>query len=157
MPLVADLNNEAQIFACFQQVLQHFGRLGHLNNAAGVMQDSPLVLRQKHGNIVNFGPKAGESESSDQTAYCASKAAVSGLSKVFTKKLGPQGLRVNLIAPDFIDLALTAHCSETQRIQLVSQTALRRLATAAVVGFLCSDTAVYVTGQVLAFDWGLVI
>jgi 3-oxoacyl-[acyl-carrier protein] reductase len=190
MVIVADLNDESQIFACFQQVQQHFGRLDHLINAAGVMQDSPLMLtksaslaaqlqinvtaaflccqlgsrlmlRQKRGNIVNFGSKVGESGSSGQTAYCASKAAVSGLSKALAKELGPQGVRVNVVAPGFIDTALTAHYSETQRTQLVSQTALRRLGTAAdvaaVVGFLCSDAAAYVTGQVLAVDGGLVI
>ena len=184
MVIVADLNDEAQIFACFQQVQQHFGRLDHLINAAGVMLTkstslaaqlqinvtaaflccqlgSRLMLRQKRGNIVNFGSKVGENGSSGQAAYCASKAAVSGLSKALAKELGPQGIRVNVIAPGFIDTALTAHYSETQRSQLVSQTALRRLGTAAdvaaVVGFLCSDAAAYVTGQVLAVDGGLVI
>ncbi len=186
----ADLADESQILACFRQVQQHFGRLDHLINAAGIMQDSALaltkstslaahfqlnvtatflccqlasrlMLRQKRGNIVNFGSKVGESGSSGQAAYCASKAAVSGLSKALAKELGPQGIRVNVVAPGFIDTALTAHYHEAQRAQLTSQTALRRLGTAkdvaAVVSFLCSDAAGYITGQVLAVDGGLVL
>ncbi len=185
-----DLCDENQILGCFRQVQQQFGRLDHLVNAAGIMQDSALaltkssslaaqfqlnvnatflccqlasrlMLRQKRGNIVNFGSKVGESGSSGQAAYCASKAAVSGLSKALAKELGPQGIRVNVVAPGFITTALTAHYSDAARSQLVAQTALRRLGTAAdvaaVVGFLCSDAAGYVTGQVLAVDGGLVL
>lgn len=186
----ADLSDEAQILACFRQVQQQFGRLDHLINAAGIMQDSALaltktsslavqfqlnvnatflccqlagrlMLRQKRGNIVNFGSKVGESGSSGQAAYSASKAAVTGLSKSLAKELGPQGIRVNVVAPGFIETALTAHYTELQRNALCSQTALRRLGSAAdvaaVVGFLCSDAAAYVTGQVIAVDGGLVL
>lgn len=185
-----DLGDESQILTCFRQVQQQFGRLDHLVNAAGIMQDSALaltktsslaaqfqlnvnatflccqlasrlMLRQKHGNIVNIGSKVGESGSSGQAAYSASKAAVTGLSKSLAKELGPQGIRVNVVAPGFISTDLTAHYDDSQRIRLAEQTALRRLGTAedvaAVVGFLCSDAARYVTGQVIAVDGGLIL
>lgn len=185
-----DLNDEGQILACFRQVQQQCGRLDNLINAAGIMQDSALaltktsslvaqfqlnvnatflccqlasrlMLRKKYGNIVNIGSKVGESGSSGQAAYSASKAAVSGLSKSLAKELGPQGIRVNVVAPGFISTNLTAHYDDLQRARLAEQTALRRLGTAedvaAVVGFLCSDAARYVTGQVIAVDGGLVL
>jgi 3-oxoacyl-[acyl-carrier protein] reductase len=185
-----DLCDETQVLACFRQVQQHCGRLDHLINAAGIMQDSALaltktsslaaqfqlnvsatflccqlasrlMLRQKCGNIVNIGSKVGESGSSGQAAYSASKAAVTGLSKSLAKELGPQGIRVNVVAPGFISTDLTANYDATQRAKLAEQTALRRLGTAedvaAVVSFLCSDAARYVTGQVIAVDGGLVL
>jgi 3-oxoacyl-[acyl-carrier protein] reductase len=185
--LACDLTDQAAVVQMFSQIKQQHQRLDHLVNAAGMMQDSVLGMtrlsdlqalfslnvtasyqccqlaarlmsRQKSGNIVNLASKVGESGAIGQSAYAASKAAISGLTKALAKELGPVGIRVNAVAPGFIETDLTAHYSAEQKQQLCQQISLGRTGqadeVAALVQFLCSTDASYLSGQIIAIDGG---
>lgn len=185
--LPCDLTDQASVMQLFNQIKQQHQKLDHLINAAGMMQDSMLgmtrlsdlqalfslnvmasyqccqlaarlMMRQKQGNIVNLASKVGESGAIGQSAYAASKAAISGLTKALAKELGPFGIRVNAVAPGFIETDLTAHYSDAQKQQLCHQISLGRTGqadeVAAVIQFLCSTDASYISGQVMAVDGG---
>lgn len=119
---------------------------------------SKLMLRNKAGNLVLLSSKVAESGSAGQALYAATKGAVSSLVKSLAKELGPSGIRVNAVAPGFIDTDLTAHYSIEKKHQLTNQISLRRLGqadeVADVIEFLCSDKARYITGHILAVDGG---
>ena len=119
---------------------------------------SKLMLRHKAGHLLLLSSKVAESGSAGQALYAASKGAVSSLVKSLAKELGPTGIRVNAVAPGFIETDLTAHYSEDKKQQLTTQISLRRLGqadeVAAVIQFLCSNDARYITGHILAVDGG---
>lgn len=119
---------------------------------------SKLMLRHKTGHLVLLSSKVAESGSAGQAIYAATKGAVSALVKSLAKELGPSGIRVNAVAPGFIETDLTAHYNEDKRQQLTTQISLRRLGqadeVAAAIGFLCSNDARYITGHILAVDGG---
>ncbi|MGY5796104.1 SDR family NAD(P)-dependent oxidoreductase [Rheinheimera faecalis] len=119
---------------------------------------SKLMVRHKAGHLLLLSSKVAESGSAGQALYAASKGAVSSLVKSLAKELGPTGIRVNAVAPGFIETDLTAHYSEDKRQQLTAQISLRRLGqaneVAAVIQFLCSNDARYITGHILAVDGG---
>ncbi|KKL01079.1 SDR family oxidoreductase [Rheinheimera mesophila] len=119
---------------------------------------SKLMLRHKAGHLVLLSSKVAESGSAGQAVYAASKGAVSALVKSLAKELGPSGIRVNAVAPGFIETDLTAHYSNDKKQQLMQNISLRRLGqaneVASVIEFLCSDKARYITGHILAVDGG---
>lgn len=119
---------------------------------------SKLMLRHKAGHLLLLSSKVAESGSAGQAVYAASKGAVSALVKSLAKELGPTGIRVNAVAPGFIETDLTAHYSEEKKQQLTEQISLRRLGqadeVAAVIRFLCSTDAGYISGHILAVDGG---
>jgi len=187
---VADVTDSLAVTEVFRSLMQAAGSLDVLVNAAGVMRDAPLattkltaldelfrvnvmgtfqctqlavklMARHRRGSVVNVASKVGESGSSGQAAYAASKAAVTGLTKSLAKELGPIGVRVNAVAPGFIETDLTAHYGAEARDAIASAVALRRLGraddVARVIGFLCSDDSAYVTGQVIGVDGGFVL
>ncbi|MBU1619164.1 MAG: SDR family oxidoreductase [Gammaproteobacteria bacterium] len=119
---------------------------------------SKLMLRHKTGHLLLLSSKVAEAGSAGQAVYAATKGAVSALVKSLAKELGPTGIRVNAVAPGFIETDLTAHYSEEKKQQLMAQISLRRLGqadeVAAAIGFLCSTDAGYITGHILAVDGG---
>lgn len=119
---------------------------------------SKLMLRHKAGHLLLLSSKVAESGSAGQAIYAATKGAVSSLVKSLAKELGPQGIRVNAVAPGFIETDLTAHYSAEKKQQLLAQISLRRLGqadeVAQVIEFLCSKKARYITGHILAVDGG---
>jgi 3-oxoacyl-[acyl-carrier protein] reductase len=119
---------------------------------------SKLMVRHKAGHLLLLSSKVAESGSAGQAIYAASKGAVSSLVKSLAKELGPSGIRVNAVAPGFIETDLTAHYSEDKKQQLLQNISLRRLGqadeVAAVIQFLCSNDARYITGHILAVDGG---
>ncbi|CAI3796299.1 SDR family NAD(P)-dependent oxidoreductase [Rheinheimera sp. MM224] len=183
---LTDRDAVTALFRLIHTVLQDKG-LSHLVHCAGQMQDSllamtrltdldklmalnvgatvqlcqlasKLMVRHKAGHLLLLSSKVAESGSAGQAVYAASKGAVSSLVKSLAKELGPTGIRVNAVAPGFIETDLTAHYSEDKRQQLTAQISLRRLGqadeVAAVIQFLCSKDARYITGHILAVDGG---
>jgi 3-oxoacyl-[acyl-carrier protein] reductase len=117
------------------------------------------MLRRRAGAIVNLTSVVGLHGNPGQANYAASKAGIIGLTKALARELGSRGVRVNAVAPGYIDTELTRVLPEQARNAILANTPLGRLGepedVAAAVRFLCSDDAAYVTGEVLLVDGGL--
>ena len=117
------------------------------------------MLKRRAGAIVIMSSVVGVHGNAGQTNYAASKAGLIGLTKSLAKELGSRGIRVNAIAPGYIDTELTAMLPEPAREAILGTTPLGRLGepqdVASAVRFLASDAAGFVTGDVLAVDGGL--
>ena len=139
----------------------------HQINAAGVANAlracAPEMRRQRSGAIVVISSIAGIVGSRGQLPYSAAKAAAIGLTKAAAKELRPDNIRVNAVAPGFIDTPMTqAMTEEIRKAWRIDRLAFgsrlgRADEVAAVVDFLCSDASSYVTGAVIPVDGGFTL
>jgi 3-oxoacyl-[acyl-carrier protein] reductase len=122
---------------------------------------SPVMVAARSGVILNSASVLAQSPLPGTGAYAASKAAVIAISRAWARELGPSGVRVNVVAPGFIDTPMNDGISGQVRQAVVSHTALRRMGRAdeiaAVLLFLASDEASFVSGAVVPVDGGLVL
>ena len=188
--LQADVSDEAQVAELFKQARALGGGLDILVNNAGMTRDNVimmmkpadfddvlatnlrscwlcckaaarLMMRQRSGSIVNITSVVGIAGNGGQTNYAASKAGIIGLTKSLAKELAVRGVRVNALAPGFVDTAMTADLSPELRQSALSAIPMGRLGApediAHAVAFLASDHAAYITGQTLVVDGGMVM
>ena len=167
---------------------EKFGRIDILVNNAGITKDNlilrmgesdfdnvinvnlkgsfnclkavtPIMLKQKHGKIINMASVVGVIGNPGQVNYCASKAGVIGMTKSLARELGGKNINVNAIAPGFIDTDMTRVLTEDQKKNILSQVPLKRLGLvsdiANVAAFLASEDSDYITGQVIHVDGGM--
>lgn len=117
------------------------------------------MMKQRYGRIVNLSSVVGISGNAGQANYAASKAGVIGLTKSIARELATRNITANAVAPGFIETDMTGALSEKQRAVISEHIASRRFGTpedvAALVRFLASDEAGYITGQVVCIDGGM--
>ncbi len=117
----------------------------------------PEMIRRKQGKIILISSMWGTAGASCEVHYSAAKAAQHGLAKALAKELAPSNIQVNCIAPGVIDTAMNNFPEETMR-QLREESPMGRFGTpqevAALVQFLASDAADFITGQIIGIDGG---
>ncbi len=119
------------------------------------------MMRRRWGRIVNISSVVGMMGNIGQANYAATKAGLIGFSKSLARELGSRSITVNVVAPGYIETAMTAELAEGSRDALVEGIVLKRLGSvadvAAPVVFLASEEAGYITGHVLNVSGGLYI
>lgn len=132
-------------------------------NLTALFKTSKAALRgmtkARWGRIVNITSVVGSMGNAGQSNYAASKAGAEGFSRALAREIGARNVTVNAVAPGFIDTDMTAALSDDQRDAMLSQIPLARLGDAkeigALVAFLCSDSAAYITGETIHINGGM--
>ena len=187
---IVDVKTADDVRGFVEDVRATFGEPDVLVVCAGITRDNPLVLmddaewgsvidtnltgaynfcravtfplmKRRSGSIVLMGSVAGVYGNATQTNYSASKAGVEGLGRSLAKELAGRGIRVNVVAPGFIDTDMTSALSEKVRTKAKAEIPAGRFGkpedVAELVGFLVSDKATYITGQVISINGGLTL
>lgn len=185
-----DVSNTQEVEATIKKVLELHGHVDILINNAGITRDQLLIrmseedwdkvlevnvkscyntchalvrsmMKARKGSIINVSSVIGLTGNAGQVNYAASKAAIIGFTKALAKELAPRKIRVNCIAPGFIETRMTDVMTEDQKKSLLAEIPLERMGQPVDIAntalFLVSSLADYITGQVLAVDGGMVI
>ena len=187
----ADVAEQASVQALVDATVARYGQLDIIVNNAGVLRDAQLkkmnerafdlviavnlkgvfncgqiaarqMLEQGEGGVIlNASSIVGLDGNFGQTNYVATKSGVIGMTKVWARELGPKGIRVNAVAPGFVETEMTAQMPQHVYDGMVAKTPLRRAGTTQDIAnaylWLASDEASFVNGVILRVDGGIVI
>ncbi len=190
LAIAGSVSDHAAVRRCYLEIFQRFKRLDILVNNAGVLQDallgmiapenienvlkinlfgsiyhlqeaSRLMGRNQSGSIVNISSIIGRAGNEGQAVYGASKAGVIGLTLSAAKELAPKNIRVNAIAPGFIDTEMVRALPPEKYAERMRSIKMGRIGkpedVAGAILFFASDLSRYVTGQVLGVDGGMLV
>lgn len=185
-----DVANEQDVKEMMDTIVKEYGYLDVVVNNAGITKDNLLLrmreeefddvirinlkgtyncirhvarimMKQRHGKIVNMASVVGLCGNIGQVNYAASKGGVIAMTKAVAKELAPRGINVNAVAPGFIQTAMTDTLSEDVQANAKNNIPMKKFGSvqdvANVVKFLCSEDSDYITGQVIAVDGGMVM
>ena len=188
--LKADVSNVNEVEGLVKNAIDKFGRIDVLVNNAGITRDgllmrmkeedfdrvieinlkgtflvtkavTPYMIKKRDGKIVNLASVVGVTGNAGQCNYSASKAGIIGFTKSIAKELASRNIRVNAVAPGFIDTDMTNVLGEDIKKSINLQIPMKRMGTsreiANVVYFLGSEESSYITGQVINIDGGMVM
>jgi 3-oxoacyl-[acyl-carrier protein] reductase len=117
------------------------------------------MVKARYGRIINITSVVGLTGNPGQCNYAAAKAGIIGFTKALAREVGSRGITVNAVAPGFIETDMTRALTDEQRNGLLRQIPLNRFGSAnevaAMVAFLASPAAAYITGQTLSIDGGM--
>jgi len=183
-----DVTDSEGFTALIDDVANKYGRLDVLVNNAGITRDNlvlsltdddwdlvlkvnlksafigtraaaKIMMRQRSGSIINMSSYSGLEGNRGQANYAASKAGMLGLTKSAAKELAKRKVRVNAVAPGFIQTEMTDVLPQQAKDMALEQIPMKRFGQpsdiAKAVGFLASDASAYITGQVLSVDGGM--
>lgn len=184
----ADISDYAQAGQLVKFTLDTFGAIDALVNNAGITRDTLLLrmkeedfdrvininlkgafnmishaaksmLKKRSGSIVNISSVVGIKGNVAQVNYVSAKAGLIGMTKACAREMAQRGIRVNAVAPGFIETEMTAVLTEEIKKAMLDNIPLERFGqpedVANAIIFLCSDQASYITGQVLVVDGGM--
>jgi 3-oxoacyl-[acyl-carrier protein] reductase len=184
----ADISKEAEAKAAVAAVEDALGPVDILVNNAGITRDNLLLLmtesewdavmavnlkgaflmskavlrgmiKRRRGSIVSISSVVGRRGNAGQANYSAAKAGLLGFTKSLAREVASRNVRVNAVAPGYIETEMTAALPDAARKALIDQIPLGRIGTpetvADAVVFLAGDTASFITGAVIAVDGGL--
>jgi 3-oxoacyl-[acyl-carrier protein] reductase len=190
LPIFADQGDPEAIKDAYRRIFAAYGRLDILVNNAGILEDgllgmipdraitetfavnalaivrnmqaaARLMRRHGAGSIINISSIIGTHGNAGEVVYGGAKAAVVGMTKSAAKELAPAGIRVNAIAPGFIDTDLTRGLPPDVFEERLARIGMGRIGdpqdVANVALFLASDQSSYVTGQVIGVDGAMII
>ena len=185
-----DVSNPAEVKQVFDSILKDKKPIDIMINNAGITRDGLMVrmkeadwdrvlninlkgtflcsqqaakqmMKQKSGAIVNIASIVGVMGNFGQANYSASKAGVIGLTKTLAREVASRGIRVNAVAPGFIDTEMTRVLDESVRQNLIEKIPMAKLGlpedVARCVAFLVSDRSSYITGQVINVNGGMLM
>ena len=185
-----DVANEQDVKEMMDTIVKEYGHLDVVVNNAGITKDNLLLrmreeefddvirinlkgtyncirhvarimMKQRHGKIVNMASVVGLCGNIGQVNYAASKGGVIAMTKAVAKELAPRGINVNAVAPGFIQTAMTDTLSEDVQANAKNNIPMKKFGSvqdvANVVKFLCSEDSDYITGQVIAVDGWMVM
>ncbi len=185
-----DVSDFSQCEKFIMSVHKQFGRIDILVNNAGITRDglamamkekdfddviavnlkgtfncirfvSRIMMKQRHGKIINMSSVSGVAGNAGQVNYSAAKAGIVGITKSMARELAARNINVNAIAPGFIETDMTNALSEKVKEQAKSQIPLGRFGraeeVAELVAFLAGDNSDYITGQVFHIDGGMIM
>jgi len=174
--------------AIIQAAIDNFGRIDGLVNNAGIVRDNLLLrmkpeewndvlqtnlsglfytckaclrgmMKRRSGRIINIASVIGVMGNAGQSNYAAAKAGVIGFSKSLAREVATRGITVNVVAPGFIQTAMTDRLGEELRRSMVDQIPLGRIGqpddVAAAVLFLASPAGAYITGETIHVNGGM--
>lgn len=184
----SDIRDYASVKSWVDETRELFGGIDIIINNAGITKDKSLVfmdpaewnevihtnlngtfnltraailglIKQKSGVIINIASVSGITGIPGQTNYSASKAGIIGFTKALAKEVAPYNIRVNAVAPGFIETDMIKDLKEVYLNKITEEIPLKRLGTAdevaKAVKYLVSDEANYITGQTIVLDGGM--